>query len=234
MDLGKIKSSVGEPWELDATWKEDDPMTKANETERSRDLPLWKLAALNICLFGFSSGILTFIPEYSSTAMKYAVATGVIGAMANVGASKMGSWWARAAFGVLFSMQILAAGYRSWLNVIENALIWFLPAGIAFILAWLLPWRAPGFSEILWQEQTAPQTRAGKYIMRALFAVLPVLGVLGVSIGMFGSRFGEVRATTVLVGTLLSIVGLSLAFTFSYQLWPERPWASDQREAGEL
>jgi hypothetical protein len=186
-------------------------------TGEQSSLPVWKSIAFGLGMFGPLAAILAYVPRFSSTALAFAVIFLVVGISSIVWASNRGSWWGRLVGIFIMSTMFLAVGYRVWTSVIGSALIWFLPVLVIFLTVWLLPWIRPDLSKYLWMEQTAPESRAGRIIMGAALSILPVSGVLGASIGLFGTRNGDGQAQAA-----------------AHRLWPECPWASDQRGARQL
>lgn len=73
-----------------------------------------------------------------------------------------------------------------------------------------------------------PQTRIGRVLLAIGISIAPVAGTIGASIGMFGSRFDDIKGTLLFIAVLGTIGSLFLPFTFPYQLWPERPWATEK------
>ncbi|NIS83579.1 MAG: hypothetical protein GTO14_26035 [Anaerolineales bacterium] len=138
------------------------------------------------------------------------------------------NWWARISVNLFGGLLFLAMSFRAWMGVIPVIWTWLVPILGAYLLAWVLPIVNPNLSEFLWREQTAPRTRLGQAILRVSIAIAPVVGVLGASAGMFGSRLGELDLTLTLLGSLLSLVAIVFAFAASHQLWPERPWAKNE------
>lgn len=108
--------------------------------------------------------------------------------------------------------------------------VWLVPILAAYLLAWMLPALKPRLSALLWQEQMAPETRIGRAVLAISLSLAPVAGVLGASMGMFASRLGEISASLIIGGTLMTMSSIGFAFAAAYQLWPERPWATDEGE----
>jgi hypothetical protein len=196
-------------------------------------LPLWKAIAFGIGMFGPLAAILAYIPRFSSTALAFAVTFFVVGISSIGWASKKSSRWGSMVGIFIISTEFLAVGYRVWTSVIGSAWIWFLPVLAVFLILWLLPWIRPDLSKYIWVEQTAPESRAGRLIMRAALSILPVSGVLGASIGLFGSRNGGGQGIMIVAGLLMSVGGLAIAQAAAHQFWPERARASDRRGATE-
>jgi len=64
----------------------------------------------------------------------------------------------------------------------------------------------------------------GRAVLGLALAVGPSAGVIGASVGMFGSRFGETDSVILVIAALSSAVAIGFAFAFAYQVWPDRPW----------
>ena len=89
---------------------------------------------------------------------------------------------------------------------------------VSLSLAWIFPALKPTLSSFLWREQTAPQTRLGQALLTTVITIVPVAGVLGASIGMYGSRFGETTFVLLVAASLGSVVSIGFAFAAAYQL----------------
>lgn len=172
-------------------------------------------------IFGVLIGI---VPPFSFDALKIGLILAAIGIVAGIWNWWNYDWWARLLMGGIWTMMITAITARAWMGVVPATEMWLVPLLCAFILGWALPAISPSLSKFLWQEQTTPQTRAGRALLAIGISVAPSAGVIGASIGMFGSRFGDIEGV-LLFGAVLGTIGaVVIPFTISYQLWPERPW----------
>lgn len=179
----------------------------------------WKL--LGACLGGFGTfGILLgLLPNYSLGAL-------LIGLFLTLLITGMGLWGWKTSYlipqilvTILFTTQILCIGVRFWMAIYGGVMPWFPIIALGYILAWVFPIIMPKLSELLWREQTAPQTKVGKILLSAVLSIAPVAGVLGASGGMFSSRYGNSILTDVAIGSLFTIVAVGLSFLFSYQIY---------------
>lgn len=68
---------------------------------------------------------------------------------------------------------------------ISVGLSWILMVGLlpGFAIAIFLPFTSKGTSEFIYREQVTPQTKVGQKILILTLSSLPVLGVLGMTIG---------------------------------------------------
>jgi hypothetical protein len=80
-------------------------------------------------------------------------------------------------------------------------------------------------ADILWREQNTPVSKFGRAFLIASISLAPIAGVIGASAGLFARRLGIMRPVFSMTAALALLVSVGMAFAFSYQLWPERPWA---------
>lgn len=190
----------------------------------------WQTIAGAVFVYGGFAVLLAFFPSFSTTALKVGIGLAIPAMLAAVWNWWTYHWWARLTLAILWTLQFLSIAARAWAGAIPVAWVWLAPILSAYLLAWMLPALKPTLSSFLWREQTAPQTRFGRAFMTVMITLAPVAGVLGASIGMFGSRFGETTFVLLVGASLGSMVSIGFAFTAAYQLWPERPWAKDEGE----
>jgi len=184
----------------------------------------WQVLGMAVFSFGIFGLMIGFFPGYSSAAAYTGLALAIIGVVASIWNWRSYDWLARFLTAAVWSLMLLALSARSLTRVINP---WWLAVAAlvgTYLLAWALPPSAPGVSALLWREQTTPQTRIGRWFLAACIALLPIAGVLGANIGMFGNRFGQAEVVFTLAGSLGLIAALAVSFAASYQLWPERPW----------
>ena len=187
----------------------------------------WRVLALAIFGFAPFGALLGYLPPISVSLARAGMVLSVLAILAVMWSWWTYSWWARLAAPAIWTMQILAIGARGWTLVIGMSWVWLVPILSAYLLAWVMPAINPHQSDMIWREQTTPQTRTGRALLGLALGIGPSAGVLGASIGMFGSRFGEKESVLLAIAALSSAVAIGIAFAISYQLWPERPWAKD-------
>ncbi len=209
-------------------------MPSKSMRRRASNWPLWKVLLASLVGFGVLGLLPGLMPPISIPTIRLGLLWLVATTAVCVWAWATYNWWARVATAALLSIQWLVIAARSWLLVVASPWMLLVPVLLAYLLAWALPALDPRLSVILWREQTAPQTRIGRALLVLALAVGPSAGVIGASLGMFGSRFGESESVLLAMVVLSSAVGFGFAFAASYQIWPERPWANDtepQRKA---
>lgn len=181
-------------------------------------------------LSAFAFGLLGILPGFLPPISPEIIRLGAFGALLAVLVSLLNwrsyTWWARLALGVIMTLQFLAIASRSWWILVGFQWIWVAPMFLAYLVAWLLPLLRPRISDVLWREQTAPQTRIGRTILAIALGIGPSAGVIGASLGMFGYRTDGLRGVLLAGGAICSLVSIGFAFALGYQLWPERPWAA--------
>jgi len=188
--------------------------------------PWWKVVPLTVVVFGFFGAMLGFLPPVSSATIRLGLLLSVPVIIAVLWSWWTYNWWARLAAVGLWTLQFLAIAMRGWSIVLGFTWLWLAPILSAYILAWAMPALNPRLSAILWGEQVAPRTRVGRTVLGLALAVGPSAGVIGASVGMFGSRFGGTDMVILAIAALSSAVAIGFAFAFAYQVWPDRPWAT--------
>ncbi len=186
---------------------------------------------VSVLVFGAFGALFGLIPPISMTAVRFGLLLSVPVILASLWSWWTYSWWARLASAGLWTIQFLAIAARAWELILGITWISAGPILIAYLLAWTMPILKPRISAFLWREQTAPQTRGGRTLLGLALAIGPSAGVLGAAVGLFGSRSGNLEATLAFAATIFSIAAIGFAFAISYQLWPDRPWASNRPES---
>jgi len=201
-------------------------LTKSRRNPAS-NWPWWKALLGSAIGFGVWGVLPGLLPPISTLAIRL----GLLGSFATIFASMWAwrtyNWWARLVAPALWTILILAIAARGWMLVMGISWIWLVPMLSAYLLAWTMPALNARLSVVLWREQTTPRTRAGRALLVLALAFGPSAGVIGASVGMFGSRFGETESAILAIAALSSAVAIGFAFAISFQLWPERPWAKD-------
>lgn len=184
----------------------------------------WQTLGVGVFSFGIFGVLFSLIPSFSITAVRIGILLAIIGTLTGIWNWWTYSWWARFAVMVIWSLFLFGITIRAWMGIVSDTWAWLVPLLIAFILGWTLPIISPALSDFLWQEQTTPQTRTGRTLLAIGISIAPAAGAIGASIGMFGSRFGEIKGTLLILAILGTITNIVLPFIISYQLWPDRPW----------
>lgn len=181
----------------------------------------WKLLPISIFTFGVLVGILAFTPDYSKSYLLIGIIIGIIATISALSQRIEGFAWSKIITihaGLLFFFLI---GARLLLFYVNNELIWIFPFLIAYIVAWLIPYLNYSVSQLLFQEQTNPQTQPGKTILNLAWALLPIVGGGGAFLGMYLNRSGQIRNASIFLGPLFMIIAIGWAQVASHQLWQE-------------
>lgn len=186
----------------------------------------WQVLLASLLAFGLVGALPGLIPPISLPFIRLGLVMSLMAVVAAMANWWSYNWWARLALGVMVTLQFLAIGARAWSILVGLEWWWIVPAIGAYAVARALPLLRPGISSVLWREQVAPETRIGRLLLAIALGIGPSAGVIGASIGMFGSRAGELNAVFLVGGTLSATGSIGLAFALSYQLWPERPWGA--------
>lgn len=193
-----------------------------NRRHPNADWPWWKIAGAGLIGFGTFGLIITFMPPRTGFSHIFGITSIFFAVSIGIWNWKVYSWASRTTLSVLWSIQFLTIGFRSWTQVYPT--FWLYPMVGVYILAWILPAFYPSLARFLWREQTAPKTKIGRIILGLSLIMVPIAGVLGTSIGMFKARFEGIMGTYLIAGPLSFVAAIGMAFSFSYQLWPDRPW----------
>lgn len=181
--------------------------------------PLWKSIPAALALYmPFSAFLLIIPPPFSRAALIMASAlmlAGVCGLMwGRWGSSRV----SEIAASFIFTSQFLFIGLRAWSAV--TSVLWALAVIVIglFLLAWALPLAMPRLSIWLWREQVAPQTKAGRWFLAISVSILPSVGVVGASAGLFLSRTGQADAGWAVVAVLAVAIAMGWGQYASHQL----------------
>ncbi|MFV2045675.1 MAG: hypothetical protein ACC700_20905 [Anaerolineales bacterium] len=202
-------------------------MFKRSKRHPLSDWDWWQVLALSLVVFGVWGALFGFLPPVSIATIRLGLLFSVPVIIAAMWSWWTYNWWARLATPGLWTILILAIAARAWMLVMGVTWIWLVPILSAYLLAWAMPALNPRASAILWREQMTPQTRVGRVIMGLTLAIGPSAGVIGASVGIFGSRFSETESVILVMAVLASAVAIGFAFAISFQFWPERPWAKN-------
>ena len=186
----------------------------------------WQVLGVACFSYGIFGLMIGFFPAYSSAAIFVGMALATVGVVASLWNWRTYDWQARFLTVSIWSLMLLALSVRSLTRLISPWWVAVAILGATYLLSWALPVRAPTISALLWREQSTPQTRIGRWFLAACIALLPIAGVLGANIGMFGNRFGQDTFVLAVAGLLGLVAALAVSFAASYQLWPLRPWAN--------
>lgn len=185
----------------------------------------WQILGASIFAYGVSGSVIGLLPPFSVAGLLLGLALAVVAVVAALWSWWNYEWWARFIVTGIWTLMFFAMTARAWTAIVPSLGLWLVPFVITYLLSWALPIISPSLSEFLWREQTTPQTKLGRFLLAAGLSLAPVAGTLGAIIGMFGSRFGELSGTLLIIAILGSIATVIITFSVSYQLWPERPWA---------
>jgi len=182
---------------------------------------------------GSIATLLTLYPYYTPLALTIGVSLTIAGTFAAICSHRSYDYWARAAYGNSWLLLFLGTAIRAWTDVIPVLWFWFVLLMTLYLVAWAFPVLHPKLSALLFREQFAPETRLGRGCMAWALALLPVIGGLGATFGMYGSRNGLDNIVSLVMAILGSIISIGLSQVFSHQLWPQRPWTKDDGEPQE-
>lgn len=197
------------------------------DTHPNAHWPWWKIAGSTLLGFSIFGAILALIPPVRTLTFILGLSSVVIAVPIGIWNWKSYSWLSRLLFSFLWTIQLLGIGIKTWIYNLPE--IWVYPLSLIYVLAWILPGLIPKFSEILWREQTAPQTKIGKYILGAAISLAPVAGAVGASLGIFTSRFNGLGKTYLIAGPLFITLAIAISFFFSHQIWSDLPWTQTDK-----
>lgn len=195
---------------------------KTKRKHPSADWPWWKITGAGLIGFGTFGLLIAFMPPRTNWAVIIGIASIIFAVPAGLWNWKVYSWSSRLTLSALWSIQVFIIGYRAWIQVYPT--FWLYLIFCAYLLAWILPALYPTFAKLIWREQTAPQTRLGRVILSLSLSLVPIAGVFGSSIGIFKSRFEGILGTYMIAGPLSFVAVILIVFSYSYQLWLDRPW----------
>ena len=153
--------------------------TEKYEWWRAVFLPFW---------LGLMFALIAMIPPFSPSFL------GIGGAIAAIISTAAFVYWRTHDWRALWLLQhgfplvLLLLGARGWAHIVPAKWVWLVPLLGAYVLAWWLPASASGVSRTLFREEQAPRTCLGRGCVLAFLALGPAGGIVGASIGMYGSR----------------------------------------------
>jgi len=203
-------------------------MMKTKQQHPSADWPWWKITGVGLIGFGTFGFIISFMPPRTFSSEIIGIASIIFAIPIALWNWKVYSWSSRLTISALWSIQVFIIGFRAWIQVYP--FYWLYLIFGAYLLAWILPAIYPSFSKLLWREQTAPQTKLGRVILSLSLSLVPVAGVLGSNVGIFRSRFEGIQGTYMIAGPLSFVAVILIVFSYSYQLWLDRPWLKNIEE----
>jgi hypothetical protein len=198
-------------------------------------LPRWRVLVYSVLGYGGLAAVLAISSSTEPTFMPMIVAP-VSAVLAAVGVALImldrttGNWLARAGAGLAYSLLLFCFAWRSWYAILTGTLMWIVisTVGALVALAWALPAISPPISRALWREQTTPQTRVGRSVVRwGLGLGLAGAGIAGASLGSSLSRTRGSRIAYLVMAVGMSGVAVFMAQEYSERVWPDRPWAHD-------
>lgn len=185
----------------------------------------FQVLPLSILVYGTLGALVWLVPTASVPALPVGVSLGVLGVVLALWNWRTYGWWARAGLSAVTSLVFHFLGARFTLALTDCAWRWILPGSAAFLVAWMVPALWPRVADILWREQNTPVSKFGRAFLISSISLAPIAGVIGASAGLFARRLGIMRPVFSMTAALALLVSVGMAFAFSYQLWPERPWA---------
>lgn len=200
----------------------------------SKSMPIWKRITFYLISLGVLGTILTFLPSgYHPIAFLVAIGLLFAGLAAAIYADRTRDWRAVVVFSSIFPTLFLTIGLRVLINQLLYAGIWISLLLVCYLFAWLIPMIAPKFSALLWREQTNPRTRLGIGCMGVFTRFSAGIMALGPLAGMYLSRYGYGDVALMIFGIGMCLVAILFAQIYSHQLWNKRPWAQQEKSAGE-
>jgi hypothetical protein len=184
------------------------------------DWPLWKAVGGSLLLYLCLSALVVLMPPPPSPAIIAIAfllsATGVVaanwGRLGNARASQVTALFVLTLFFLLIAI-------RLWDFVLPLSWVWVAPLVAAFILAWVLPRLDSSMSTFLFREQHSPRTRLGRLVLTLALAIGPAAGVLGASVGLSSSRFGDQDLVFVVMAALTTVIAVGWSQSMAHQLF---------------
>jgi hypothetical protein len=125
------------------------------------------------------------------------------------------------ALGGVMSLNLLYAGFPTWMVIV--------PLGAMYIIAALLPFINEKLSENLHTEIFAPRSCIGRLIQISFLALAPIAGVFGAFLSGAAERSGGVSGYAVL-GLIFHFLFVWGTISMVQQAWVRRPWKSINKE----
>ena len=214
-------------------------MAKTGGNMRSpyRTWPVSKTVGLALLAYGGMGAILTFSSSVAPIFFPRIIgpvsaAFSLLGVALTLRSRSTHGWVPRMGAGALYSVLLFGLAWRSWFAVLSGLWLWVIVLTVAMLvaLAWALPAISDSLSATLWREQTNPQTRAGRTIMKWVLGIgLGGVGIAGATLGTSLSRTGEVHIAYLIVALGATAVAVLQAQGYAHQVWPDRPWANRTR-----
>lgn len=171
--------------------------------------PIWKAVGGTVLFFLPFSAALLFVPPYFSPEAFVIATAQILAGVVALNWGRFGDPYASEVAGsFIFMFQFLVLSIRAWAVVVDVHWSWVSLLITAFFFMWALPLINPKLSHFLWQEQIAPQTKFGRRMLAIMLALLPSAGVLGGSVGLFASRFGEMGPAYMILASLFGFLAL--------------------------
>lgn len=187
--------------------------------------PWWTTIILWLSLV-FLSVLLAALPYFSI----HVFVTGVVVAtISSVPAAvlillKIKNWW----IGVvtLLGMTFYFWGFaiRNFALITPGQGIWVSLIILSFLVVIFLPVFSPAISNLLWREQTEPQTVFGKKLLNILLLIAPVAGTLAASVRFIKTSANGYPISFFISGVFSWFIAIIMTFAFWYQVWQVRPW----------
>lgn len=201
-----------------------------NKERSQTGLPKWRSIGIWLIILAIFDALLVFFPRYSPYSLMLASFLSIAGLVVITQAIKRRQWWHEVVISNVLFLYFLGLSARALLVVLPNLFIVGLILIVPYCLAWLLPEFAPRISSRLFREQFSPETRLGQGCLSGSLALLPLAGVAGAFVQMYGASYVHENLIFFFVGVLGAMIAVGWAQTTAHQLWPKRPWAQEKPE----
>ncbi len=196
--------------------------------------PLWKVVVASAFTYaafgGFFYASLFVPPRHHTSGLIISTCVLVLaGVSFSIWRRLTGSWWASVGVSVALTVQMMAISLRFWSILVQGTAYWIMVgvAAAAYIAAWFLPVIWPTVSRVIWREQTSPETRVGRAILRWSLALgLGGAGIVGAASGTALVRTGEASVAYAFVAIGMGLATVFLAQSLAQGLWQDRRSAS--------
>jgi hypothetical protein len=192
--------------------------------------PWWKVLGTGFLAHGVLGGLMVLMPPFPSVrGLVIGLGLGFVGLVGRLACWRTNVWWTLVAYTQVVALHFVGLAVVGLAYARRFSWTWLLPVGALYFTALAMPVVARRLSDFLWREMTTPLTRIGRGCLAVGLVVLPIAGVLGGSVGLWARRWGLVQVIMPLgMGCLGIMAATIVAFSFSYQLWPLRPWAKKE------
>ena len=192
--------------------------------------PWWKVLGTGILVHGGLGSLIVLMPPFPSVrGLVIGLSLGFVGLVGRLAYWRTNVWWALVAYTQVLALHFVGLAVVGLAYARHFSWTWLLPVGALYITALAIPVVARRLSDFLWREMTTPLTRIGRGCLAVGLVLLPIAGVLGGFAGLWARRWGLVQVIMPLgMGCLGMMAATIVAFSFSYQLWPLRPWAKKE------